>query len=120
MTKKLLFIGMVILVVSSAANAGIGFGFDWIVGYLVSGSGWGVQAQASYSNSGNVVAQYGTGMTANGQVTTYGNTQSSANGTQSTSVTVGQYGYVSGLTPYSSGVSYSQAQVSTSQYQQTY
>lgn len=117
MTKKVLFIGMVVLMVASAANAGIGWSFDWLWGGIWGGSGPFGQGQSSYSNSGNVVTHYGTGMTGNGQVNTYGHTQSSPQGTQSTSVTVGQYGYVSGLAPYSHGTSYSQAQVSTHQYQ---
>ena len=117
MARKVLFIGMVILVASSAANAGIGWGVDWIVGYLVGGSGPFGQGQTSYSNSGNAVAHYGTGMTGNGQLNTYGNAQQSHNGTQSASVTTGQYGYVSGNLPYSNGASSSQLQVRTNQHQ---
>ena len=122
MTKKVLFIGMVVLMVASAANAGIGWGVGWLWGFVAPlPTPPGGQAQVGYATGGSAVTHYGTGVTSSpSQTKTWTNTQSRPFGTQSSSVTVGHSGYVSGLTPYSYGQSYSQSQVSTFQYQQVY
>ena len=118
MRKKILFIGMIILVASSAANAGV---FSWLWGFVTPvPAPPGGQAQIGAAAGVNAVSNYGTGMTSSSRANTWTNTRSSPIGTQSSSITAGQSGYVSGLSPYSYGQSYSTTKVWTSQYQQVW
>lgn len=114
MKKRLLFIGMVVLVASAAANAGA---WDWLVGGIWGGSGFFGQGQASYTNAGNVVNHYGEGTTSNGQASTYGHVQSSPKGTQIVSVTTGPSASITGSKRITYGTSVSTSQVSTGQWQ---
>jgi len=117
MNKRLLFIGVVVLVVSSAASAGVGWAWDWFWGptwgFTTPNSQW----QTTYVTAGNGVAQYGSGTTSNYNVGTAGDTQTSSVGTQSSYVSVGQYSSVTGNSPTSVGVAGSVANITTTQYQ---
>lgn len=114
MSKRLLFIGMVVLILSSAASA---FTWNWFVGFPWGFSTPNTQVQGTHVNAGNIVANYGKGTTFNHNYGTVPNTQTSAVGTQSSYVSVGQYGSVTGYSPNSFGIAGSTATVSTSQFQ---
>jgi hypothetical protein len=117
MSKRLLFIGVVVLLVSSAASAGVGWDLAWFWGPT-----WGFstpysQWQNTYVTAGNGVVQYGSGTTSNYNGGTAGGTQTSSVGTQSSNVLVGQYSSITGNSPASFGVAGSVANVTASQYQ---
>ena len=114
MRKRLLFIAMIVLVASSAASA-----FSWsslwsMVFPVPTPPGSQAQVGVGVGTSGVV------GQGSYSGVTMSSRTQSTPIGTQSSTVGVGQSGYVSGLSPYSYGSSYSTAYVVTTQYQQVY
>ncbi len=115
MSKRLLFIGVVVLLVSSAASAGVAWDWFW-------GPTWGFstpysQWQNTYVTAGNGVVQYGSGTTSNPNGGTAGDTQTSSVGTQSSYVSVGQYSSVTSNSPNSFAVAGSVANVTASQYQ---
>lgn len=114
MGKRVLFIGMVVLVLSSAASA---FVWDWFWGPTWGFSTPNTQAQGTHVNAGNIVGNYGTGSTSNYNGGTVPNTQTSGVGTQSSYVSVGQYGSVTGSSPNAFGIAGSTAEVWTSQFQ---
>lgn len=102
---------------SSAVSAGVGWDWDWFWGPT-----WGFstpysQWQTTYVTAGNGVVQYGSGTTSNYNGGTAGDTQTSGVGTQSSSVSVGQYSSVTGNSPDSFGVAGSGAGFTITQYQ---
>lgn len=114
MRKRLLFIGVVLLVACSAASAGT---WDWLWGFVWGGSTPHSQVQGVYVTAGNIVANQGTGTTSNTQSDTFTRTQISPRGIQSSTVTISQSGTVTGNSPNALGVVSAQAQVTTYQSQ---
>jgi hypothetical protein len=117
MSKRLLFIGVVELVVSSVASAGVGWEWDWFWGPTFGFTTPNAQWQTTYVTAGNGVAQFGTGTTSNYNVGTAGGTQTSGVGTQSSYALVGQYSSVTGSSPTSVGVAGSVTSITTTQFQ---
>ncbi len=114
MRKRLLFISVVILVASSAASAGT---WDWLWGFVLGGVSPYGQWQVGYATAGTGIVQQGAGTTSRTQGDTYGRTQISPWGIQSSTVTVRQTGSVTGASANSLvGVS-GQIQVTTYQNQ---
>jgi hypothetical protein len=112
MRKRLLCIGVVVLLASSTASAGT---WDWLWDFV-----WGFgtphsQVQGVNVMAGNIVSNQGTGTTSNTQGGTFGRTQISPWGVQSSTVTVNQSGAVTGYSPGSLGVASAQTQVTTYQ-----
>ncbi|MBN1360896.1 MAG: hypothetical protein JW993_09900 [Sedimentisphaerales bacterium] len=93
MRKRLLFIGMVVLVLSSAASAIV---WDWFWGPTWGFTTPSTQMQTTYVTAGNIVANYGTGTTSNPNGGIVPRTQTSSVGTQSSYVSVRQYASVMG------------------------
>lgn len=114
MKKRLLFIGAVVLVVSSAASAGT---WDWLWGAIWGGSRPHSQWQVGSVTAVNAVVNRGQGTASNSQNATFTGTQSSPQGTQSATVTVNQSATVTGTSANSFGAIFSQIKVTTFQKQ---
>ena len=113
MSKRVMFIGLVILVVSSAASAGV---WDWLFGIPMQNETANSQQQAFYGNMGQVGLQIGAGSSSGTNGGSTGMTQTKVTprgaGVQGTHVVGAQSTYIS-TGPGSLGVTYQQAEVFT-------
>ncbi len=114
MRKRLLFISVVVLVLSSVATADP---WDWLWGDIWGLSGPFGQWQVGYVTAGIGLVNVGTGTASRSQGDTYERTQDSLQGMQSSTISVGQSGSVTGYGAGSIDAVFSQIQVMTYQKQ---
>jgi len=118
MTKRLLFLGVVLLSLSSTTSAGV---WDWLFGFAWTQTTPNSQEQGFYGGMGQVAVHVGPGSTSGTNSGSYNNTQtqttpSGGTMTQSQSVAGTQGTFITGG-PGSVGMSYQTAIVKTYQNQ---
>jgi hypothetical protein len=117
MSRRLLFVCVVVMTVSSVTSAGV---FSWFLSFpWIPPSTPNSQQQGAIVTTGQVGVQVGSGTSSGTNSGRYGNTQTSSSGTatQSVNVTGTQYTTVTGTGPGSQAVVFQTGSVALYQYQ---